>query len=558
MREYKLQFVFAFLGVILVAAGTAGMTYMIKPIMDEIFINKNRELLFFLPFLIVVVYLAKGVGRFLQAYFTVFIGQSIIKTMRDELLEKLLSMDMKFFNQTQSGGLISRITSDTARIQSVVSDAIPTITRELLTVIALLGVAIHHSPKLSFFALVILPAAIYPLSLLVKRMKKISKASQEKIADITSRLSEIFNNVEMIKASSAEKFECDRFEKHNNKFFKLAMKAVKTNELVGPIMEILGAASAVAVVIVGGNEVLNGNMTAGTFFSFMAALFMLYTPIKMISSKYNKLQDAIVASNRIFEYLDLEPEIKSGGTLKIADINSIKFDSIVLKYGDKTALKGINFEVFRGETLALVGDSGGGKSSLVNLLVRFYEPSEGKISIEGTDIKDFDIVSLRKNISFVTQRVFIFNDTIAQNVAYGEEMNEEKVIKALKEANAWDFISELKDGIHTQLDEFGANLSGGQRQRISIARAIYKNPKILILDEATSALDNKSEALIQEAFKRLSKGKITFIIAHRLSTVKNADKIAVLKHGKIICIDKEEALSQNCEEYIRLKNSNNF
>lgn len=558
MREYKLQFVFAFLGVILVAAGTAGMTYMIKPIMDEIFINKNRELLFFLPFLIVVVYLAKGVGRFLQAYFTVFIGQSIIKTMRDELLEKLLSMDMKFFNQTQSGGLISRITSDTARIQSVVSDAIPTITRELLTVIALLGVAIHHSPKLSFFALVILPAAIYPLSLLVKRMKKISKASQEKIADITSRLSEIFNNVEMIKASSAEKFECDRFEKHNNKFFKLAMKAVKTNELVGPIMEILGAASAVAVVIVGGNEVLSGNMTAGTFFSFMAALFMLYTPIKMISSKYNKLQDAIVASNRIFEYLDLEPEIKSGGTLKITDINSIKFDSVVLKYGDKIALKGINFEVFRGETLALVGDSGGGKSSLVNLLVRFYEPSEGKISIEDTDIKDFDIVSLRKNISFVTQRVFIFNDTIAQNVAYGEEIDEERIIKALKEANAWDFISELKDGIHTQLDEFGANLSGGQRQRISIARAIYKNPKILILDEATSALDNKSEALIQEAFKRLSKGKITFVIAHRLSTVKNADKIAVLKHGKIICIDKEEALSQNCEEYIRLKNSNNF
>lgn len=557
-REYKLQFVFAFLGVILVAAGTAGMTYMIKPIMDEIFINKNRELLFFLPFLIVVVYLAKGVGRFLQAYFTVFIGQSIIKTMRDELLEKLLSMDMKFFNQTQSGGLISRITSDTARIQSVVSDAIPTITRELLTVIALLGVAIHHSPKLSFFALVILPAAIYPLSLLVKRMKKISKASQEKIADITSRLSEIFNNVEMIKASSAEKFECNRFEKHNNKFFKLAMKAVKTNELVGPIMEILGAASAVAVVIVGGNEVLNGNMTAGTFFSFMAALFMLYTPIKMISSKYNKLQDAIVASNRIFEYLDLEPEIKSGGTLKIADINSIKFDSVVLKYGDKTALKGISFEVFRGETLALVGDSGGGKSSLVNLLVRFYEPSEGEISIDSADIKDFDIVSLRKNISFVTQRVFIFNDTIAQNVAYGEEMDEERVIKALKEANAWDFISELKDGINTQLDEFGANLSGGQRQRISIARAIYKNPKILILDEATSALDNKSEALIQEAFKKLSKGKITFVIAHRLSTVKNADKIAVLKHGKIICIDNEEALSQNCEEYIRLKNSNNF
>ena len=558
MRQYKFYYVIVIAGLFMVAGGTAGMTYLIKPMMDELFINKNQELLFFLPALLITVLMVKGVGRYIQAYFTTYIGQSIIKTIRDELLERLLKMEIDFFYKTQKGKLISRITSDTARIQSMVSDAIPTIAREGLTVVALVGVVIYHSPLLAFYALVVMPLALYPLSLLAKRMKKISKSSQEKVADIVSRLSEIFNNIEVIKANHTEAFETVRYEKDNRKFFRLSMKATKTNQLISPLMELLGAVAGSVVIIVGANAVFSGEMTVGTFFSFTMALFQIYTPLKMISMQYNKLQDAIVAGERVFEYLDLVPEIKDHGTKNLEDIQSVEFDNVVLRYGDKVALRGINLNVERGETVALVGDSGGGKSSLVNLLVRFYEADEGKLLINGTDIREYATLELRKNIAYVTQRVFIFNDTVAANVAYGEEIDEERVVYALKEANAWDFVSQMEEGIHTVLDEFGVNLSGGQRQRISIARAIYKDPKLLILDEATSALDNKSEALIQEAFDRLTKGRITFVIAHRLSTVQHADKIAVLRHGQIVCMDKDDVLSETCEEYQKLKRSHQF
>lgn len=557
-KEYKIYYVYALIGVLMVSGGTAGTTYLIKPVMDQIFIEKNQELLYYFPSLIIAVMLIKALGRFVQSYFTIYIGQSIVKVVRGELLVNLLKMDMDFFNKSQKGNLISRITSDTGRIQRVVSTSVPIIIREFLTILALLGVVIYHSPQLAFFALVIMPLAIWPLSKLAKKMKKISKSSQEKNADITSRLSEIFNNVEVIKASCSENFEIARYGKDNEKFFKLAMKATRTNELVSPLMEMLGAFGIATVVIVGGQAVFDGEMTVGTFFSFMAALFMIYTPIKTLSTEYNKLQDAVVATGRIFEFLDMIPEIKSSGTKRVDPITEVCFNDVVLKYGDKTALDGVSLTASRGETIALVGDSGGGKSSLVNLLVRFYDASAGRVEINGTDVREYDIVSLRKSIAFVTQRVFIFNDSVASNVAYGEAIDEARIIHALKEANAWDFVQEMEEGIHTLLDEFGVNLSGGQRQRISIARAIYKDPKMLILDEATSALDNKSEALIQEAFERLTKGRITFIIAHRLSTVKDADKIAVLRHGKIVCMDKETVLSETCDEYMRLKSSNQF
>jgi len=558
MRRYKFYFFIVVIGLVMVAGGTAGMSYMIKPMMDEIFIKKDEAMLYILPLILIGVFMTKGIGRYIQAYFTTYIGQSIIKTVRDELLERLLKMEMDFFNRSQKGMLLSRITADTGRIQSMVSDAIPSVAREALTVVALVGVVIYHSPLLAFYALVVMPLALYPLSLLGKRMKRISRSSQEKNADIVSRLSEIFNNVEVIKANHTEDFECVRFEKDNQKFFKLAMKATKTNQLISPLMEALGSIAGAVVIIVGGRAVFNDEMTVGTFFSFVTALFMIYTPLKIISMYYNKLQDAVVAGERIFEFLDLQPEIKEHGTVSLTDIDRVEFRDVVLRYGEKTALDGINLTVQKGETVALVGDSGGGKSSLVNLLVRFYEANEGGLFVNGTDIREFDVGELRRNIAYVTQRVFVFNDTVAANVAYGEAIDEERVEYALKEANAWEFVETMEAGIHTVLDEFGVNLSGGQRQRISIARAIYKNPKMLILDEATSALDNKSEALIQEAFDHLTKGRITFVIAHRLSTVKHADKIAVLRHGKIACIDTEEALSENCPDYQRLKAANTF
>jgi subfamily B ATP-binding cassette protein MsbA len=323
-------------------------------------------------------------------------------------------------------------------------------------------------------------------------------------------------------------------------------------------MEIIGSFAFAAVIIVGGSKVIEGELTTGTFTSFVAALFMLYTPIKRLSSLYNKMQDALAANERINDIFAQEATIKSGELICPKDINTISFKNVELKYDDFTALKNINLEAKKGETIALVGDSGGGKSSLINLIIRFYDTSTGNILLNDNSLKDFDIKSLRENISIVTQRVYIFNDTIASNVAYGYDIDEVRVIEVLKQAHAYDFVMNMKKGIHTILDEFGTNLSGGQRQRIAIARALYKNPKILILDEATSALDNKSESIISEVIREVSADKITFIIAHRLSTIKNATRIAVFKNGEILSTGTEKELLQSCQEYQRLYNSANI
>jgi subfamily B ATP-binding cassette protein MsbA len=442
----------------------------------------------------------KGGGKYIQVYFSALIGLDIVRKVRNRLLNQMLKLDISFFHQFRSGELISRNVNDVARIKAVVSTMIPEIGRQGLTAIGLLGVVIYQSPKLSFFALIILPLIIFPLSLIAKKLKKLSHKSQEKTSDITSRLTEIFANVELIKAHAAEKFEHDKFAKENYDFYKISLKSVKTSELTGPLME---------------------------------------------------LQDAVAAGERILYIFDQEPNIVSKENKSIKDIKSLTFQDVTLKYGDKSALNGITFNVSKGEKLALVGDSGGGKSSIVNLIMRFYDPNSGEIKIDDRSIDSFSLEALRNSISIVTQRVYIFNDTIAANVAYGKEIDAEKVTECLKQANALEFVDEL-GGINEILNEYGANLSGGQRQRIAIARALYVDPKILIFDEATSALDSKSEAKITEALERITKDRITIIIAHRLSTIQNADKIAVLKHGKVICINNEKVLLESCDEYKRL------
>ncbi len=557
-KDYITKFIYAFIGIVLVAGGTSGTAYVIKPLLDDIFINKDQEMLHLLPFAVIALYSAKGFGRYIQAYYISYIGQDIIRKVRDKLFAHILKMDLAFFNSKHGGELISRITNDINRIQLAVSNQIASLAQEILTIIALVAMVIYQSAELAFYGLIVMPIAIYPLALLAKKMKILSFKSQEKNSDITAHLSESFNNIEMIKASSTVNLETKRFAKHNQEFFNINIKAVKTNELVSPIMEILGSIAVATVIIIGGQYVIDDKLSVGSFFSFMTALFMLYTPIKRLSSLYNSLQDALAANERINELFALKAEIKSGNEKLSNNIQKISFNNVSLKFDDKYALNDLTLEASKGETIALVGDSGGGKSSLINTLVRFYDTTSGNIIIDDKNIKDITIDSLRNSISIVTQRVYIFNDTIAQNIAYGQEFDETKVIKVLKQAHAYDFVSTLEKGINTILDEFGTNLSGGQRQRIAIARALYKNPQILILDEATSALDNESEAIITEVLEEVSKDKITFVIAHRLSTIKNADKIAVFKNGKIICQGAEEELLKSCVEYQRLYNLANI
>ena len=557
-KNYKLQFLYAFIGIILVSASTSGTAYAIQPLLDDIFINKDEEMLYMMPFIVIILYTAKGFGRYIQSYYISYIGQDITRIVRDKLFSHVLTLDMDFFQKKHGGELVSRITNDINRIQQAVSNSVAEFIRETLTIVGLIALVIYHSPELAFYGLIVLPLAIYPLSKLAKRMKKLSFKSQESNSDITSSLSESFNNIEIIKANSTEKIEANKFSIHNMIFFKYNMKAVKTNELTSPLMEIIGSLAFAAVILVGGSKVISGELTTGTFTSFIAALFMLYTPIKKISSLYNKMQDALAANERINDIFSQNASIKSGELICPNDINRVTFDNVELKYDDFTALKNVKLEASKGETIALVGDSGGGKSSLINLIIRFYDTSNGTILLNDTSIKDFDIKSLRENISIVTQRVYIFNDTIAANIAYGYEIDEVRVIEVLKQAHAYDFVMSMKKGVNTILDEFGTNLSGGQRQRIAIARALYKNPKILILDEATSALDNKSESIISEVIQEVSANRITFIIAHRLSTIKNANKIAVFKSGEIISIGTEKELLSSCKEYQRLYNSANI
>ena len=557
-KNYKLQFVYAFIGIILVAASTAGTAYAIQPLLDDIFINKDEEMLYLMPIFVIMLYSAKGFGRYIQSYYISFIGQDITRIVRDRLFSHVLTLDMDFFQKRHGGELVSRIINDINRIQQAVSNYVAEFLREVLTIVGLIGLVIYHSPELAFYGLIVLPLAIWPLSKLAKRMKKLSFKSQESNADITSSLSESFNNIEIIKANSTEEIEAKKFSIHNLTFFKYNMKALKTNELTSPLMEIIGSLAFAAVILVGGSKVISGELTTGVFTSFVAALFMLYTPIKRLSSLYNKMQDALAANDRINEMLNSKATIISGHDEFPSEIKTISFNNVSLNYGEFQALKNISFKAKKGDKIALVGDSGGGKSSLINTIIRFYDISNGEIRLNDSLLNELSIKSLRENISIVTQRVYIFNDTISANIAYGYKIDEKRVIEVLKQAHAYDFVSKMTDGINTQLDEFGTNLSGGQRQRIAIARALYKNPKILILDEATSALDNESESIISEVIDEVSTDKITFIIAHRLSTIKNSTKIAVFKNGEIIGMDKEDNLLKTCPEYQRLYNLANI
>jgi len=549
---YKRQFFFAVLGMIAVAAGTAGTAHLIKPVMDDVFIKKDIAMLALMPFLLVGVFMLKGIGGYVQTYYTSYIGQDVVRKLRDKLVSHITYLDMEFFKTIHTGEILSRVTNDITRIQTVVANIIPALIRESLTILALTGYVIYQSPKLAFYFLIIMPLAIFPLSRLAKKMRKYSKLSQESTAVMTSRLGEILSNIEVIKSHSSQPYEQERFAAENQNVFRFIMKQIRTNALTSPLMEILGSVAIGIVIYTGGKEVIDGHMTVGAFFAFATALFMLYTPIKRLSSLYNQAQDAITANTRMHELLDTRPSIISGNKKLTDTIETIALENVSLSYYNTAALKNISLEAKKGESIALVGDSGAGKSSLVNLLVRFYDPSSGKILINNSSNKEFTLASLHQKIAYVTQRIYIFNDTIAANVAYGERIDEKRVIEALEKAYAMEFISKLDDGIHTLLSESGDNLSGGQRQRIALARALYKNPDILILDEATSALDNKSEALIQQALQELRSKMITFTVAHRLSTIENADTILVFQDGEIICRGSHNTLLQQCETYRQL------
>lgn len=551
-KDYKREFFIAILGMIAVAAGTAGTAHIIKPVLDDVFIKKDAQMLLIIPFMLIFVFALKGIGRYIQAYYTSYIGQDILRRLREELLFHITKLDMDFFRKNHTGTLLSRITNDISRIQGVVSEIIPELIRDTFTVIALSGYVIYQNPKLAFYFLIVMPLALFPLAKLSKKMRKYSKLSQQSTADMTKRLEEVFSNIEVIKSNSSQDFEINRFAKDNLSVFKYIMKQIRVNNLTSPIMELLGSIAIGLVIFVGGKEVIDGKMSVGGFFSFSAALFMLYDPIKALSKLYNKTQDAVMANERIREVFEVKADIKDGNIDLNKKIENITLRDIVLRYDEKVALENINISFKKGMFYGVVGDSGAGKSSLVNLLVRFYDASSGEVAINNENIKNFTLESLHKKIAYVTQNIFIFNDTVAENIAYGENVDKARVIEALKKAHAFEFVEKLPNGIDTILAQRGVNLSGGQRQRIALARAIYKNPDVLILDEATSALDNISEQKIKDAVFELRNEMIIIAIAHRLSSIQNADEIFYFKDGSMECSGTHEDLIKNCDGYKKL------
>ncbi|EAJ2653910.1 ABC transporter ATP-binding protein [Campylobacter coli] len=553
-KKYKKEFAIAIFGMILTSIGTAGSFASLKPILDYIFVEKNEALLYTLPFLLVIIYILKNLGFYLQTYYLSFIGMDTLRILRFKVLKNLLKLDMDFFKRNRSGELVSRCTNDINALQSIVSNIIPDFFRELLTIVGLLIVVFYQSPILAFFALVVLPCAILPLVHFARKLKKYARSIQETNSDLLSRLSEIFSNIELIKASNTQNKESEKFAKQNNELCRLNLKSTRIDALTSPLMEIIGSLGVAAVIIIGGREVIHGTMSVGSFFAFITALFAIYTPLKRLSSLYGRLQGAIAASERTFYLLDLEPQILNGSK-NLESIARIEFKQVDFAYENpyKSVLKDINFEFNKGEILALVGTSGGGKSSIINLLMRFYDKQKGEILLNDLDISEFSIESLHDRIGLVTQNIYLFNDSFAENVAYSEEPNKEKIIKALKLANAYEFVQEM-GGIYAEIKEHGKNLSGGQKQRIAIARALYKNPDLLIFDEATSALDNESEKAIIETIENLKKDRLVLMIAHRLSTIENADKIAVIDQGQMIAIGSNEELLQSCDLYQKFKN----
>ncbi len=541
------EFLLPYWGLVLVAlfcaavvASIYGATaWLVKPLMDRVFIARDQRMLKLLPPLIVGLYFVKGVARFLQNYIMKYVSQLMVMNIRIALYRKLQYMSYAFLSSKRTGELISRIINDVGVLSKANVSLIRNMIRQIFTLVALVVVLFKRDPHLAVVSILVMP----PMGLVIygigRKMKRISKRQQKKMANVSSVLVEGFSGAKVVKAFGAEEREIERFSHQMRKLLKVNMKGVFVKEINAPLVEFIGSIAAAVVVFAGGMRVVKGAMTPGDFFSFMSALMMMYEPITKLSNVNADLNAAAAAAERIYDFLDAEPDVKDepGALEKSTFEDRIVYDDVWFRYpeGEDWVLRGVSFEVRRSEVVAIVGASGVGKTTLVDLLPRFYDVQRGAIYIDGVDIRRIKLSSLRGLISIVSQDVVIFNDTVFNNILYGKpDASPEEVIRAAKLARAHDFIQQLPEGYDTVVGDRGARLSGGERQRIAIARAILKDAPILILDEATSALDAESEMLVRDALYNLMKGKTVLLIAHRLATVTRADRILVLDGGRIV------------------------
>ena len=539
-----------------IALTTSATAFLVKPVLDEIFFNRDQKMLLLIPIAVVLIYFLRGVGTYGQDYLMNYAGEDVIRQLRNALYNRIQDLPLSFFQDEKTGVLMSRITNDVNIVKDMVSTAVTSLLRDIFTVIGLTLVIFYRDWQMAVFAFVILPAAFYPIVVLGRRMRKVSTGCQQAMAEMNAFLHETFAGNKIVKAFGMEAYEKRRFAEKTEKIFRLEMKAVVVNALSSPVMEFLAGIGIAFIIWYGGSRVVNGTSTAGTFFSFMAAVLMLYDPVKKLSKLNNKVQQGLAATDRVFDVIEKRSDIAEPENPVILrpDFRQITFDRVGLTYsGNTPALHGIDLAVRSGEILALVGMSGGGKTSLVNLIPRFYDVTEGRILIDGTDLRSFSVASLRKQVAIVTQDTILFDDTIRNNIAYGKpEAAMAEVIGAAKAAYAFDFIDSFPEKFDTRIGELGNRLSGGEKQRLCIARALLKDAPILILDEATSALDTASEMLVQRALENLMQGRTTFVIAHRLSTIGYADRIVVVVGGRIVEEGSHDDLMERRGEYYKL------
>ena len=557
LAQHRLRLTGAIVCSALVAGLTGAYAWLVRPVLDGIFIAKDQSLLLLLPLGLLGVAVLKALFSYGQNYLMNYVGNRVVTDVREQLFAQLMRLPVSFHDANASGRLLSRVLNDVNLMASAVANVLRDFFQQGLTCLAMVGVIFYQDWKLATASIVVVPLSVLTMVRMGQRLRKLATRGQEKIGDMASRVQEALAGIRIVKAFGKEELEVSRFRESNNAFFRATIKAHQVASLASSHLEVIGVLGVAFIIWYGGYLVIQGEMTPGSFFSFMAAMFLAYAPIRKLTGANNTIQQALAAADRVFEVLDLEnEEAKDKGLGAIATISrSIEFRDVHFQYetSDLPALVHVDLTISAGEIVALVGSSGSGKTTMASLLPRFYEPTGGAVLIDGRDIRECTKRSLRAQIGIVSQHTALFDDTVRNNIAYGRwDATDEEVKAAAKAAYAHDFIERLPDGYQTVIGEDGVKLSGGERQRLAIARAILRDTPILILDEATSSLDSESERFVQLALSNLMRDRTTLVIAHRLSTVQSADRIAVLDRGRIVEVGSHAELLRRGGHYQRL------